>query len=130
MRTLSTLAAFMLYNLSLQGDDGSFNPAASEQRRNRMRLPGFQDCRSFGGRLTLKAGFSLTVVEDKIVVHGGGPTPWTIQTGSGFYERAWVADLDRNGHPDLLLAGHTGGNGMAPTTGIFEIGRASCRERV
>ncbi len=121
MRSLGTIAVFILYGLSLQGGDGSYNPAAREQRRNRMRLTGFQDCRSFGGRLTLKAGFSMTVVEGKIVVHGGGPTPWTIHTGSGFYERAWVADLDRNGHPDLLLAGYTGGNGMSPTTGIFVV---------
>lgn len=121
MHIPGTLVVSLLYGLSMQAGEGSFNPAAREQRQNRMRLPAFQDCRSFEGRLTLKAGFSITVVEGEFVVHGGGPAQWTVQAGFGFYERAWVADLDRNGHPDLLLAGHTSGNGMAPPTGIFVV---------
>ena len=79
MHILGTLVVSLLYGLSMQAGEGSFNPAAREQRQNRMRLPAFQDCRSFEGRLTLKAGFSITVVEGEFVVHGGGPAQWTVQ---------------------------------------------------
>lgn len=40
---------------------------------------------------------------------------WKVEAGSIREPSIYSADLDRNGQRDILLAKHTGGNGLAPT---------------
>jgi hypothetical protein len=68
-------------------------------------------------RCTIRMTYQATLVVCGV---DSNNRPWSV-TGSshGGYASVWSADLDRNGHSDLLFCSRTGANGWAPPTHLL-----------